>query len=142
MIGLGKPGSFRCISLSVASRLSLFTKEKDLCIMATKKLTERQDFINRVVAASKLSKTKATKLAVELWNMRLYSAKLAEYACNRELSARENKRDDEMNARVKAIGEELGLKAYRQGDPRGWTIRVEVPRELANCCDGITTGCG
>lgn len=122
-----------------------FTKER-LHIMATKKLTERQDFIRRVVTASteigKISKTKATALAVELWNMGPRSARLAENACNRELTERENKRDDAMDARVKAIGEELGLKAYRQGDPRGWTIRVEVGKALANCFDGETCGCG
>ena len=110
--------------------------------MAAKRLTERQDFIRRVVTASKLPNTKATKLAIELWNMGQRSARLAENACNRELTPREEKRDDAMDARVKAIGEELGLKAYRQGDPRGWTIRVEVGKELANNWDGETTGCG
>jgi hypothetical protein len=115
--------------------------------MATvKKLTARQDFIRRVVTAStdigKTTKTKATALAVELWNMGPRSKWLAEAMCNRELTERENKRDDQMDARVAAIGVDLGLKAYRQGDPRGWTIRVEVPKELADCWDGITTGCG
>ena len=47
-----------------------------------------------------------------------------------------------MDAKVKEVGKELGLKAYRQGDPRGWTIRVVVPRELADCWDNETTGCG
>jgi len=108
----------------------------------TRKLTEKQDFIRRVVTASKLPETKSTKLAVELWNMGPRSARLAENACNRELTPRENTIDDRMDARVVAIGEELGLKAYRQGDPRGWTIRVVVGRELANCWDGETTGCG
>lgn len=115
--------------------------------MATaKKLTERQDFIRRVVTASantgKVTKTKATALAIELWCMGPRSKRLAEAMCNRELTERENKLDDQMDARVAAIGVELGLKAYRQGDPRGWTIRVEVPKELADCLDGLTTGCG
>jgi hypothetical protein len=137
LIGLGKPGGFR----GVTSRLSILPK-KDLCIMAIKKLTEGQDFIRRVVTASKLPKAKATKLAVELWNMGPRSARLAENACNRELTPREEKRDEQMDARVVAIGEELGLRAYRQGDPRGHTIRVVVGKALANNWDGETTGCG
>lgn len=110
--------------------------------MATRKPSERQDFINRVCAASKLPRRKAASLAVELWMMGPRSARLAEAECNRELSEREKRRDAEMDARVKAIGEELGVKAERQGDPRGWTIRVYVGKALANCWDGETTGCG
>ena len=110
--------------------------------MAAKKLTERQDFIRRIVAASVLPEAKATKLAVELFRMGPASARLAENACNRELTPREDARDDRMDARVEAIGKELGLKAYRQGDPRGWTIRVVVGRELATSWDAETVGCG
>jgi len=108
----------------------------------TRKLSERQDFINRVCAASKLRRRKAAALAVELWRMGPYSAKLAVDECNRELTCVEKERDGEMDTRVAAIGSALGLKAYRQGDPRGWTIRVVVPKALANCWDGETTGCG
>lgn len=114
-----------------------------------KKLTPRQDFLRRVCEASKRANVENPKLevlvrrlAVELWNMGPRSHFLAEAACNRELTERETKRDEEMDARVVAIGKELGLKAYRQGDPRGWTIRVEVPQDLADCWDGISTGCG
>lgn len=114
--------------------------------MATaKKLTARQDFIRRVVTAtdeSKISKVQATTLAVELWNMRLESKRLATESLNRVLSNDEQVRDAELDVRVKAIGKELGLNAYRQDDSRGWTIRVEVPRELADNYDGLTTGCG
>ena len=113
-----------------------------MAIIKKRKVSERQDFINRVCAASKLPRRKAASLAVELWLMGFYSAKLAENACNRELSDREKRRDNEMDTRVEAIGKELGLKAYRQGDPRGWTIRVVVGKELANNWDGESTGCG
>jgi hypothetical protein len=110
--------------------------------MAIKKLTEQQDFIRRVVTASKLPKAKSTELAMELWEMGPRSARLAENACNRELTARENKIDNLLDARVEAIGEELGLRTYRQGDPRGWTIRVVVGKELSNNWDGESVGCG
>ena len=109
---------------------------------AARKLTAREDFIRRVQTASKIPKGKSKILARELWAMGPYSAKLAEHACNRELSERETKRDNEMDARVEEIGKELGLKAFRQGDPRGWTIRVVVGKELSNNWDGETCGCG
>jgi hypothetical protein len=111
--------------------------------MATaKKLTPQQDFIRRVVTASKIPTAKSTELAQELWEMAPESSKLATASCNRDLSEAEQLRDAELDARVKAIGVQLGLTAYRQDDPRGWTIRVVVPRELADNWDGITTGCG
>jgi hypothetical protein len=119
---------------------AVFSKENE--IMATKKLTARQDFIRRIQLASKIPRGKSLILARELWAMGPYSSLLAEHTCNRELSERETKRDNEMDARVAEIGVELGLKAERQGDPRGWTIRVYVGKELANCWDGLTTGCG
>jgi len=107
-----------------------------------RKLSEREDFIRRIQTASKIPIGKSKILARELWKMGPYSAKLAEHTCNRELTARENKRDDEMDARVKEIGEELGLRAYRQGDPRGHTIRVVVGKALASNWDGESVGCG
>jgi hypothetical protein len=107
-----------------------------------RRFSARQDFVNRVCAASLLTRRKSARLAMILWRMGPYSSKLAENECNRELTEREKERDSQMDARVVEIGKELGLKAYRQGDPRGWTIRVIVPRELANCWDGISCGCG
>jgi len=107
---------------------------------------QKAEFVRRVVAASnkigKVPEKKARTLANQLWSFRKESQRLAEAMCNRELTKREERRDEQLDGIVKDIGEEMGLVAYRQGDPRGWTIRVEVGRELANCFDGITTGCG
>ena len=108
----------------------------------TKREQEKQDFIRRVVSASKIPSDKATILATKLWKMSGRSSRLAEAACNRELTKAEDALDDKMDAKVKEIGKLLGLKAYREGDPRGWTIRVVVGKELANNWDGLTTGCG
>jgi hypothetical protein len=94
--------------------------------------TERQSFIRRIVSASKLPEKESARLAQKLWAMRKESAQLAENACNRELGKYEDKRDDFLDAKVKVIGEKLGLRAYRQGDPRGHTIRVVVGKEHAN----------
>lgn len=103
----------------------------------------RDEFVRRVaLAAVNVPIAKAFRLARELRSLARESARLAELACNRELTLREDARDTELDARVKAIGEQLGLRAYRQGDPRGWTIRVEVGKRLANSWDGLTTGCG
>jgi hypothetical protein len=102
----------------------------------------RQDFVNRVCAASSLPRRKSAKLAMILWRMGPYSSRLAVAVCNRELTARETKRDEELDARVVEIGKELGLKAYREGDPCGWTIRVIVGQGLSNNLDGETVGCG
>lgn len=108
--------------------------------------TVRESFIRRVVEASvragKVTKTRATQLAAELYHMRFKSKRLAEAACNRELTDQETVFDTRLDTRVKEIGEELGVPAYRQGDPRGWTIRVVVGQELADCWDSETTGCG
>jgi len=105
-------------------------------------LAAQHSFTRRVVTASKIPPTQAIELATELWKLAPESARLAEASCNRELTEAEQVRDAELDARVKAIGVQLGLTAYRQDDPRGWTIRVVVPRELADCWDGETTGCG
>jgi len=105
-------------------------------------LTERQDFVRRIVAASKLPESKSRALAGKLYAMRYDSKQLAIDGCNRELTEAEKLLDNKMDAEVKAIGERLGLKAYRQDDARGNTIRVVVGQELADNMDGETVGCG
>lgn len=109
---------------------------------SNRSLAAQHNFTRRVVTASKIPPTKAIELATELWKLAPESARLATASCNRELTDAEKERDAEMDARVVAIGVQLGLKAYRQDDPRGWTIRVVVPPELADNWDGETTGCG
>ena len=84
----------------------------------------------------------ATKLAQELLKMGPRSARLAEIECGRSLTEYEKKNDSEMDCKVAKIGKELGLKAYRQGDPRGQTIRVVVGSRYTTNWDGETVGCG
>jgi hypothetical protein len=84
----------------------------------------------------------ATKLARELLGMGPRSKALAERYCNRSLYPHEKEEDENLDVRVLKIGMDLGLKAYRQGDPRGWTIRVEVDKQYTTCWDGETVGCG
>jgi hypothetical protein len=95
-----------------------------------------------VMSAESCSVGYATKLARELLRMGPRSEKLAETGCNRELTEYEIKEDKELGVKVHEIGNELGLRAYRQDDPRGWTIRVIVDKQYVNCWDGETVGCG
>lgn len=105
--------------------------------------TNKGLFIKGVVmSAEGCSVGYATKLAQELLKMGPRSAQLAKIECNRSLTEYEKKNDSEMDCNVAEIGKELGLKAYRQGDPRGYTIRVIVDRQYTTCMDGETVGCG
>jgi hypothetical protein len=104
--------------------------------------SEREEFSDRIVKASALPEAKSRPLAERLWMMRFRSERLAVAKCNRELTEEEKALGADLDARVEAIGKELGLKAYRQDDPRGNTIRVEVGQEFADNWDGLTVGCG
>jgi hypothetical protein len=106
------------------------------------KLTERQDFIRRITLASKIPEKNARYLAISLWEKGPRSKRLAEAGCNREFTESERQSSAILDEAVKTIGELLGLQAYRQGDPRGNTIRVVVGAEFADNWDGISTGCG
>lgn len=105
--------------------------------------TDKGRFIKGIVmSAEGCTVGYATKLAQELLKMGPRSARLAEIECTRNLTEYEKKNDSEMDFKVVEIGKELGLKAYRQGDPRGQTIRVVVGRQYTTNWDGETVGCG
>jgi hypothetical protein len=66
--------------------------------------------------------------------------RLAETACNREVTSHEEKRDASITAKVQAIAEELGFKVKFNGDPRGGAIRFILPSGKSNNWDGTTWG--
>lgn len=66
--------------------------------------------------------------------------RLAETACNRELTQHEEKRDDSITAKVQAIADQLGFKVRFNGDPRGGAIRFILPSGRSNNWDGQTWG--
>jgi hypothetical protein len=60
---------------------------------------EQRNFVSRVREAArsigKVTQRKAAILSNRLWAMRIRSAQLAEAACNRLLTAREERRDED-----------------------------------------------
>lgn len=106
------------------------------------KMNIKDEFTKRVCMAANCSIEEAFIVCKELLKIADESKKLAVDACNRELTRREKYRDEDLDRIVAGYGRRLGLKTYRQDDPRGWTIRVEVGPEFADCMDGISTGCG
>lgn len=70
------------------------------------------------------------------------SSRLAVDECNRGLTPREKRTVERIEREVEALGRLIGLTAFRQGDPRGYTIRVILPKGISgNCVDG-SAGCG
>lgn len=65
---------------------------------------------------------------------------LAETACNRELTAHEEKRQASITAKVKAIAEQIGFKVKFNRDPLGCAIRFILPSGDSNNWDGETWG--
>ncbi len=66
--------------------------------------------------------------------------RLAETACNRDMTAHEEKREASITTRVKAIAERIGFKVKFNGDPRGGAIRFILPSGKSNNWDGETWG--
>ncbi len=66
--------------------------------------------------------------------------RLAETACNRDMTAHEEKRESSITAKVKAIAEMIGFKVRLNSDPRGGAIRFILPSGKSNNWDGETWG--
>lgn len=56
--------------------------------------------------------------------------RLSELSCNRELSKREEAASLNAMNRVLAIADEIGVKVYHQGDPRGATVWIIFPGDI------------
>ena len=54
---------------------------------------------------------------------------LDEASCNWGLTPRQEKREENLEAKAELIAGEHGLKAYHQGDPRGWSLYLLKPEE-------------
>ena len=59
-------------------------------------------------------------------------AHLDETACNRELTAREERRKASLLSRAAEYAERHDLKVYHQSDPRGWPLYVFKPEDLGD----------
>ena len=68
--------------------------------------------------------------------------KLAEHACNRELTKAEEREDGRVDAAFKALCAEIGCRAYLSGDPRGLCAHIVFPNGAHNTWGGRECGWG
>ncbi len=66
--------------------------------------------------------------------------RLAETACNRDMTEHEVKREDSISNKVRIITNQLGFKVRFNNDPRGGTIRFILPSGKSNNWDSETWG--
>lgn len=65
---------------------------------------------------------------------------LSERECNIGLTEKEQRREQSIENKVRAIAEDLGFKVNFNGDPRGGAIRFILPTKESNGWDGETWG--
>lgn len=63
----------------------------------------------------------------ELVRLARAHARLAELACNQELTPRQEARDARTEARIREVLAPYGVRVKFQGDPRGYTVRLTFP---------------
>ncbi len=66
--------------------------------------------------------------------------RLAEIACNRDMTQHEEKREASITAKVEAIAKQIDFKVKFNGDPRGGAIRFILPSGKSNNWDNETWG--
>lgn len=62
--------------------------------------------------------------------------RLYEAHCNYGLTARQEKREEKLREKARKLAEQLGLKVYIQGDPRGLPLYL-IEKEGRNYWDGL-----
>lgn len=83
--------------------------------------------------------------AARLCSMARAHHRLAETACNRELTVREIKREENIQMDILALLTEYGFDAKDirfGGDPRGYTVKVHFPDGRGNTWGGDAEGWG
>ncbi len=76
-----------------------------------------------------LTPHQAQAFAAELVSLAGQIKRLAEAACNYELSPGQVKREERLSARFEALGTALGFRAETGGDPRGPVCRLFDPAD-------------
>lgn len=66
--------------------------------------------------------------------------RLAETACNRELTKREILKDENVQARIMQIVTPKDIDVGFSGDPRGCTVKLRLPDGYYNNWDGESVG--
>lgn len=81
--------------------------------------------------------------AAKLCSLARAHNRLAEVACNRELTARDIGRVEYIHAAIKAILEPYGItRVSFSGDPRGYTVKIHFPDGRGNTMGGDSEGWG
>ena len=106
------------------------------------KQQEYTDTFNQFIAEHKAGLTDGQMHGV-LVKLHYYETalhRLAETACNRDMTAHETKREASITAKVAAIAQQLDFKVKINHDPRGGAIRFILPSGKPNNWDGETWG--
>lgn len=70
------------------------------------------------------------------------SSKLAETACNRQLSAKEQAEDEANDAEIRRLCKDFGVTVRLNGDPRGFVVKFVLPDGRSNDMGGEEWGIG
>lgn len=102
----------------------------------------RQTKNNEYEATAVIHATEAARDASMLMGMARSIHRLAEAACNRELTKAEQKRDSRLEKSVSEILAGYGLVAKFNGDPRGYAVNIHFPDGSYNTWGGKEEGWG
>lgn len=81
-------------------------------------------------------------LADELMRLSRAHGRIQVNRCNRELTDREEKRDDRIEAKITELLTPYGIKPDFGGDPRGYTVKLHLPTKRYNTWGGAESGWG
>lgn len=95
--------------------------------MPSTKMTPFQELTDKLVKSLGLDPEEAESVARKMRRLGFKAVRLAEAACNRELTPAEEREDARLDAAFKALCESIGAKANMSGDPRGYVYHVVLP---------------
>lgn len=107
-------------------------------------VTPLRRLANVIHLTTNLDADAALKIARRMRRLGFAAHRLAETACNRELTRAESARDAQLDGEFKALCAEIGAKAHISGDPRGHVYHVILPGDNApyNTWGGAERGWG
>ena len=117
--------------------------------MNLKQFKERENTISVFIQDSHMAGSMCDTSDIELFVDRLHRYettlhRISEIFCSVELTEKQTKRLEEKEKRIEQkvqdIAELLRFKVHTQGDPRGGTIRFNLPSKRSNNWDNETWG--
>lgn len=103
--------------------------------MSKKQQIEQTEFMHIIDEESKtgLEWHERRDLELELMKLARSYQRLQEADCNYGLSPRQQTRERNIEKRIRAIVERLGLSGVKfSGDPRGYTVKIVLPSGKTN----------